>query len=214
MSELKDASAAVAKIVKTIDEIAFQTNILALNAAVEAARAGEAGAGFAVVAEEVRNLAQRSAVAAKETAGTIETTIAKSAHGFAISGKVAVALDGIVEKARRVDELVDEIATASTEQNQGIAQINRALGQMDKSTQGAAATAEETASASEEMSAQAMTLKEAVEQLLSLVDGRVVATAELPVAPKPNERVSASDIVHGGRVPHRGRGTKAAEAFA
>ncbi len=210
MTELKDASAAVAKIVKTIDEIAFQTNILALNAAVEAARAGEAGAGFAVVAEEVRSLAQRSAVAAKETAGTIETTIAKSAHGFEISGKVATALDGIVEKARRVDELVDEIATASTEQNQGIGQINKALGQMDKSTQGAAATAEETASASEEMSAQAMTLKEAVEQLLSLVDGRVVATKETSYAAEPQEFLSASEMVHGSK--SRSRTLEAAEA--
>jgi methyl-accepting chemotaxis protein len=177
MTDLKAASASVAKIVKTIDEIAFQTNILALNAAVEAARAGEAGAGFAVVAEEVRRLAQRSAQAAKETTTTIETTIAMSDRGFAISGKVAAALDGIVTKARGVDQVVGEIATASGEQTRGISEITTALGQMDKTTQGAAAQAEETASASEELSAQAAVVKEAVVQLLAVVRGGTAPAA-------------------------------------
>ncbi len=171
MTELKAASASVAKIVQTIDQIAFQTNILALNAAVEAARAGSAGAGFAVVADEVRSLAQRSAEAAKETTATLETTIAKSDRGFEISTQVAASLSGIVDKARGVDEMVGQIAQASGEQTKGIAEINRALGQMDTATQQAAAQAEETASASEELSAQAVTLKKAVGELVGVISG-------------------------------------------
>lgn len=177
MTELKAASASVAKIVQTIDEIAFQTNILALNAAVEAARAGEAGMGFAVVAEEVRNLAQRSASAAKETATTIETTIQRSERGFALSEKVSSRLAEMAGKARRVDDHVAEISRASTEQSQGINQINVALSQMDKITQDTAAQAEETASASEEQSAQAEVLKETVGRLLALVEGGAAASA-------------------------------------
>ena len=120
MEAIKVSSDDIAKIIKTIDEIAFQTNILALNAAVEAARAGEAGMGFAVVADEVRNLAQRSAQAAKETAAKIEGAIGKTAQGVEISAKVAQALNDIVAKVRQVDELVAEVASASREQTQGI----------------------------------------------------------------------------------------------
>jgi len=171
MNAIKTSSGEVAKIVKNIDEIAFQTNILALNAAVEAARAGEAGAGFAVVADEVRNLAQRSAKAAKETAEKIEDAIAKSQHGVQVSGQVAASLGEIVVKARGVDELVAEIAAASQEQSQGISEINTALTQMDSVTQSNAATAEESAAASEELNAQAATQKDAVASLAAMVSG-------------------------------------------
>jgi len=176
MDAIKTSSSDIAKIIKSIDEIAFQTNILALNAAVEAARAGEAGAGFAVVAEEVRALAQRSANSAKETAEKIEVAIKNGEHGVTISGKVASSLGVIVEKARQVDELVAEIATASHEQNSGIGQINTAVGQMDRITQSNAGNAEETAAASEELSAQAATLKDTVGHLRQLVGGASVST--------------------------------------
>lgn len=169
MDALKNSSNDIAKIIQTIDEIAFQTNILALNAAVEAARAGEAGMGFAVVADEVRNLAQRSAQAAKETSAKIEGAISKTGQGVAITGKVAQALNEILAKARRMDELAAEITTASNEQAGGISQINQAVAQMDKVTQGNAANAEETAASAEELNAQAETMKRLVMDLVELV---------------------------------------------
>lgn len=172
MGAIKASGSDIAKIVKTIDEIAFQTNILALNAAVEAARAGVAGAGFAVVADEVRRLAQRCAEAAKETTVKIEDAVQKSAKGAEISGIVARSLAEIVGKARQVDELAGEVASASREQSQGIAQVNTAVSQMDRVTQANAASAEESASAAEEMTAQAEALEAAVAELLELVDGR------------------------------------------
>jgi hypothetical protein len=172
MGEIKTAGDDISKIIKTIDEIAFQTNILALNAAVEAARAGEAGMGFAVVADEVRNLAQRSAQAAKETAAKIEGSIAKTAQGVELSGKVAAALNEIVGKARQMDELAAEVSGASNEQSQGIVQVNSAVGQMDKVTQATAANAEECAAAAEDLNTQAHTMKESVGDLLQLVAGQ------------------------------------------
>ena len=195
MDAIKVSSDEIAKIIKTIDEIAFQTNILALNAAVEAARAGEAGMGFAVVAEEVRALAQRSAQASKETSAKIDGAIANTQRGVQISAKVATSLNEIVTKAREVDELAAEVANASKEQSQGIEQINKAVGEMDKVTQANAAGAEESASASEELSSQAEALKEAVAELQRLVDGAShIATqpAHKAPAPKTDRKIAAA----------------------
>ena len=159
MNDISKASEETSKIIKTIDEIAFQTNLLALNAAVEAARAGEAGAGFAVVAEEVRNLAMRSAEAAKNTAVLIEGTVKKVGNGAEIVAKTNEAFTEVATSSSKVGELVGEIAAASNEQREGIDQVNKAVAEMDKVTQQNAANAEESASASEELTAQAQELQ-------------------------------------------------------
>ncbi len=177
MESIKAASEEITKILKNIDEIAFQTNILALNAAVEAARAGEAGAGFAVVADEVRNLAQRCAAAAKETALKIDDSVKKSQQGSDISAAVAKSFGAIQSDVRQLDELVAEIASASSEQSVGTMHVNTAVSQVDKVTQSNAASAEECTSASEELSAQAKTLKDAVASLNQLVGGSLNQTA-------------------------------------
>jgi methyl-accepting chemotaxis protein len=171
INDIQKSSDQTAKIVKTIDEIAFQTNLLALNAAVEAARAGEAGKGFAVVAEEVRNLAMRSAEAAKNTSNLIEQSVNNSRNGVHICGEVKTALDEIVQSVAKTTDLVGEIAAASKEQAQGVGQINTAVSQMDKVTQQNAANAEQSASASEELSAQVNSINQIVDQLIKLVNG-------------------------------------------
>jgi methyl-accepting chemotaxis protein len=171
MEDINASSQKISKIIKVIDEIAFQTNILALNAAVEAARAGEAGMGFAVVADEVRNLAQRCAQAAKDTADLIEDSIAKSNGGRVKVDQVSVAIKSITAESAKIKVLVDEINLGSVEQSRGIDQISRAITQMEQVTQSSAAGAEEGAAAAEQLNAQAETMKEIVERLRVMVDG-------------------------------------------
>ena len=205
MQAIKGSSDEIAKIIRDIDEIAFQTNILALNAAVEAARAGESGAGFAVVAGEVRTLAQRSASSAREITGKIETALSRTAQGVAICAKVESRLGEIAGKIRDVDTLVNEVVAASKEQNTGTSQVSTAVAQMDKVTQDTAASAEECASAAEELSSQAVALQDAVNELQLLVHGDKVtnAPAAAPTPKKARPAQPAVPATKAGRSPVR-----------
>ncbi len=189
IGEIKKSSDETARILKTIDEIAFQTNLLALNAAVEAARAGEAGKGFAVVAEEVRNLAQRSAEAARNTATLIETSQQSADGGVKATQEVGAILHEITGSVDRVKQLVGDVATASREQAEGIGEINTAVSRLDQVTQTNAASAEESAAASQDLERQADTVKHAVMDLLQLINGhserQMAAFDHHAAAPRP-----------------------------
>ena len=198
MNAIKSSSDNIANIIKTIDEIAFQTNILALNAAVEAARAGEAGAGFAVVADEVRGLAQRCAAAAKDTASQIEDSIRRSERGVEISNRVGESFENILGKARDVNELVEEISKASQDQTNGISQINSEVNELDRDIQANTATAEETASTSEELSSQAEMLQATILDLNRILSGNnsgnlVYRQTATPAQSAPDQHSSKND---------------------
>jgi methyl-accepting chemotaxis protein/methyl-accepting chemotaxis protein-1 (serine sensor receptor) len=192
MEGISTSSQKISKIIKVIDEIAFQTNILALNAAVEAARAGEAGMGFAVVADEVRSLAQRCAQAAKDTTDLIEDSILKSDSGMAKVDQVAVAIRDITAQSAQIKTLVDEINLGSIEQSRGIDQISTSIGQMEQVTQSSAANAEETAAAAEQLSAQAKTMNDVVAQIRSMVQSDAQSFSSRPPATPARTRTSAS----------------------
>ncbi len=193
ISDIQASAVETAKIIKTIDEIAFQTNLLALNAAVEAARAGEAGKGFAVVAEEVRNLAMRSAEAAKNTAALIEGSVQNAKNGVVIADEVGKTLGEIASVSGKMNTLIAEIAAASQEQSQGVNQVNQAIQQMDKVTQGSAATAEESAASAEELNSQSEHLRDVVADLLRLVQGGVnTAPTAAKRARKPAAKTAAA----------------------
>jgi methyl-accepting chemotaxis protein len=188
MEEISKTGEETAKIIKTIDEIAFQTNLLALNAAVEAARAGEVGAGFAVVAGEVRNLAMRAAEAARNTSHLIDGTVKRIRQGSDLVVKTNEAFSEVAKGTHKVGELVSEIAISSREQAQGLEQVNKAVDEMDKIAQRNAANAEESASTSEELSAQAVQMKDIVLAMVKLVGENEKRGVREELAPSPENR--------------------------
>ena len=188
MGEINASSEKISKIIKVIDEIAFQTNILALNAAVEAARAGEAGMGFAVVADEVRNLAQRCAQAARDTASLIEESITRTADGKDKLDQVASAVRSIVESAASAKSLVEEVKDGSAEQVRGIEQVSKALAQMDAVTQSTAASAEEGSASAQELSSQAAAVRHVVERLAALSGSAISSAPRKERASVPRQR--------------------------
>ncbi|MBK8478613.1 MAG: hypothetical protein IPL39_20735 [Opitutaceae bacterium] len=195
MAAIEGSTKDVGSIIRTIEEIAFQTNILALNAAVEAARAGEAGAGFAVVAEEVRNLAQRSAVAARETAGRLDRAEESSRLGTEVGRAVGASLAGILERARQVDLLVAEIATASENQIHGIGQLGDSSGAMDRVVAANTTQVEQTVQISHDLEAQARAMAEALDRLEELLGGRG--------SPPARAAAGGASRGGGGRAPAR-----------
>jgi len=197
IDQIKTSSDDTARIIKTIDEIAFQTNLLALNAAVEAARAGDAGKGFAVVAEEVRNLAQRSAEAAKDTTGLIEGAQRHANDGVEECESVSGILKDVVSGVTEFELLMESVASAGNQQSQGVEEISTSIAQIDNITQTSAASSEETASASEELSAQANDFRSLVQGLVRVIDGGGHASAPL---------VQTTGAVHRSVAPRRAPG--------
>jgi methyl-accepting chemotaxis protein len=190
MSSISESSKKIVDIISVIDGIAFQTNILALNAAVEAARAGEQGRGFAVVASEVRNLAQRSAAAAKEIKTLINDSVDKVAQGTDLADKAGQTMGEVVNSVKRVTDIMAEISAASVEQSSGIEQVNQAITQMDDVTQQNAALVEQAAAAAE-------SLEEQAQQLSGLISTfRLSGERAAPVAARASQRTLPASVAH------------------